>query len=617
MKLESIDDLLMGFLIDPPSETASVWCESNLMFNEPGNVGPYSLAGREYAREPLDCFSDPLVTDIVLVFGSQGGKTGILMGGAAYRLKNHPSRMGWAFPNTDLSRAFSETRWIPMLRASPIFLGLIPEGAHRHAFKKGQQSVGQGMVNFMGSNSAANLSSNPMQVTIADEVDKFNEGGIKEADALNLLEQRTKDASSPKRAKASTPTVTSGPIWQELLKSDFRRRFAPCPFCAKLVVFSFSKDYTVIDPTGCEAFLTWDKEARKPSGGWDLDRVFRSARYQCPHCGGHIHDGHKTAMDRNGVWKPTKDARSTIRGYHLPSFYAPSAQTTAGKIAVKFLEAKASLKGVRGIVNSDFAEPWENQDERFTRHEIIVPSDSAKTEGSVGIMTVDYQKLSPDFWVVIRDWWPNGVSQFRGYWPLFSWDDLIDLQEEQKIENHMVFIDRNHEPEEVYRRCLKRGKLAHRPNMPPLFVGWVPVNGLDKRAVFKDQKTKQELIWRVKDIGGVRRGFEFPMLQFNGPAMKDILAMLRGPEPPFRWLLTEKVDEVYRKHMASNFRKTETNRLGGVTSDWVKRSNWPDHIYDCETEQIAAALLKRKLPWLDLSKMITKDENAGVRKTTP
>src|SRR6185312_15999725 len=46
------------------------------------------------------------------------------------------------------------------------------------------------------------------------------------------------------------------------------------------------------------AELRWDKQAKRRDGSWDYDRVVRSARFECPHCGGHITDNHRLCLDR-------------------------------------------------------------------------------------------------------------------------------------------------------------------------------------------------------------------------------------------------------------------------------------------------------------------------------
>jgi len=60
-----------SYILDAPTQSPSEWCGENLTFDEPKNTGAFTLAGREYVREALDAFGNPLITDMVLVFGVQ------------------------------------------------------------------------------------------------------------------------------------------------------------------------------------------------------------------------------------------------------------------------------------------------------------------------------------------------------------------------------------------------------------------------------------------------------------------------------------------------------------------------------------------------------------------
>ena len=188
-----------------------------------------------------------------------------------------------------------------MVKVSPSLTSLMPTGsAKRTGMTLLQQEFGTSLVNFVGSNSPANLASRPARVAIMDEVDKFPKEVRNEADAVNLAEQRTKSFTNPLRVKASTPTEEDGLIWQEFLKGDQRRYQVPCPLCRKPVVFAWSEQFCVMPRLGCEAWVSWDSTAKRSDGSWDLDRVARSAHAVCPHCGGDIPDSAKTRMIREG-----------------------------------------------------------------------------------------------------------------------------------------------------------------------------------------------------------------------------------------------------------------------------------------------------------------------------
>jgi len=605
--------LALGLFADRPRESVSAWAERELQFNEPDNRGPFTLLGREYVREPLDAWGDPLITDQVLVFGSQTGKTGSIMGGAAWMIHNDPARLFWVMPTRDVVRKFSRTRWIPMLKSSASLARLIPTGARRYDFATLEQQIGNAIIDLIWSNSPSALASVPARVVILDEVDKFAEGGNKEADAVSLAQQRTKNFPTPKRVKTSTPTLSDGLIWREFLKTDQRRRYLPCPLCKKSVVLAWNKDYTVFKPlTGAEAYIVWDKEARRADGSWDLDRVERSARAQCPHCGGAILDGHKTLMDRAGEWRPTATAARGYRGWHLSSLYALGPETTFGKLAVKFLQAIVSLEGLQGFINGDLAEPWTNQETSGERLEIIVGDDAPPVSGAVPILTVDHQETSPHFWYIVRAWETaeieidkrkkrlgTGHSRLIDFGSLDTWEQVRAKQQEHQISDNHVTIDSGHEASVVYEHCLRWGALARRPHAVPFFVGWTPSKGFpDRVEPWIDKKTKLPRPFQLGKAAIGHFRLELPLLEFNSPAIKDILERLRRGRTQWRWELSNKVDDTYFKHQDAEYKRPFYNRrTKRMLLVWAKRTNdWPDHLRDCEILQIVMAMLHELLP---------------------
>lgn len=592
-------DYARGLMRPPPKITVSQWCEMELVIPPPQteSPGPYSLAGREYCQEPLDDFGNPRITDEVLCFGSQTGKTTVLMGGAAWVVRNDPCGILWVMPNLDLARSFSETRWIPVVEASPGLAILKPSGSRRHEFKKTQQQIGAAIVNFIGSNSPANLASRPARRVILDEVDKFPVDVRGEADAVNLAEQRTKSFANPQRLKTSTPTLSDGLIWQEFVKGDQRRYFVPCPKCGKFIVLAWSPEYTIFLKLGCEAWVKWDKEAKRKDS-WDLDRVFRSARAECPHCGGHIRDDQKTLMVRRGEWRPTTTtAPAHFRSRHLASLYASSPETTFGKLAVKFLQARKGLLGLQGFINGDLAEPWENQESRSERIEIVSPPDAAPIEKATNLLTVDVQLVAPYFWFVVRSW--NQDSRLVDFGPLDNWQEIREKQLEHSVADNHVGIDSGYRAEEVYEHCLAFGKLMRAGHGIPIWVGWTPMKGLDRRSQWNDPKTKVPRPFNLGSAALPHRKFRLPLLEFSGNHLKDILARLRAQKTRQRWELVERADDEYFRHLDAEHKKpiyhTRSNR---VSYEWVKRSRtWPNHLLDCEVEQIAMALFHQTLTW--------------------
>ncbi len=590
--------LMQGFFADRPNQTVADWCVQNVQFDEPNNHGPFSLAGREYAREILDAFADPKVTDLVPVCGSQVGKTAIVMGGSAWTIRHDPTRIFWVMPTRDTARGFSRTRWMPMIRKSPQLEELIPTGQRRHDFASLQQDIGGSHIDFVWSNSPSALASVPARVVVLDEVDKFNEGGNGEADAVNLADQRTKGQSMPKRIKTSTPTIPEGLIWQEFLKTDQRRRFVPCPHCGGFVVFAWSQSYTMLPKTGAEAYVVWDQEAKRADGSWDLDRVRETAHYECPHCKGKINDAHKTLIDRRGEWRPTAKAAAGYRGWHLPSLYSCHSECNVGRLAVKFLQAKNSLLGLQGFINGDLAEPYMSQDTLGKRVELIRSTIEITSEATT-LLTVDVQAKGPNFfWFVARRWASAGSDGIDAG-GLETWEDVRKKQEALKIKDACVMVDSGYGAKDdaaVYRQCAQFGELKRGDGDRMIHIGWMPAKGMPGRKRWKDQdglmspyKLRSHDPFQGSDVAGrvTQDLFEFSSDHFN-----DILEGLRVRRGTYPWSVsTAMATQEYWRHIDGEILITVRNKTSGITVQrWEPRHrHWPNHMRDCEKMQVAFA----------------------------
>lgn len=586
----------------PPDCTVTEWCCENIYIPPPQTQSPgrFNIDGREYARDVIDAFGQPWVTDAVGCFGSQTGKTTILQAGVAWSIACDPSGILWVMPNLDLARSFSETRWQPIVRHSPTLLRLIPDD--RHAFTKAQQQIGGALLNFVGSNSPSNIASRPARRVILDEVDKFPPAD-READALTLAEMRTKSFATPQRWKVSTPTTTDGLIWQEFLKGDQRRYFIPCPRCSKLVVLIWSKQFTLFPLQGDEAQIVWDKSARREDGTWDLNRVERSARAECPHCKQFFGDEEKVKAIAKGQWRATAKAYAGFRSWHLPSLYACGTQTTFGSLAVRFLQQKRSFLGLNGFINGDLAEPMEGQDIQSERIEIVRPDIELKGEAT-RIMTVDCQASSPHFWYVVRSW-SEGETVGIAAGSCDTWDEVRERQVAHQVQDMAVVIDSGYGAKsdaEVYRQCARFSSFEKAPgSIKPQAIGWTPSKGMPTRKTWRS-KTGEQLPYygRIVDpYAGTADGgrVEMMLIEFASDWFKDLLAAMRNPgkarETGTSWSVIRSMStDEYWRHMDGEIKKENLNRrTGTVKYEWVKRSQrWPNHLLDCEVMQVVSAV---------------------------
>lgn len=586
-----IADRIIDLFAPLSTETVVEWCEKNINFNEPGNTSTFSTRGREYVREPLNEFQNNKVTTLVLVFAAQSGKTAMIMGGVGWRVFHHDGQVVWVMPGQDLADSFSQNRWIPMLRNSAT-KDMLPENQRKT--KANEQHVGHSVITFVGSNSAAGLSSRPSEWVIMDEVDKFNKGTKAEADAVQLTEYRTINFAHPKHVKTSTPTIESGLIWQSFLKGDQCRYYVPCPHCEKEIVLSWSKGYSIFKPTGNEAYVEWSQEAKNEEGVWDLEEVRRTAHAVCPFCKGHINDYHKTKMVRNGRWVSTNEYHSKgTRSFHLSALYSNAHQNSFGNLAVRFLEAVKSLQGAQGFVNGSLAEPWIEQDAQ-NRTELFVPQTFSFEGQSVRFLTIDCHLKSPRFWFVVREWWKTGNSKLVTFGSCDTVEELEKIQKDNGVTDSHVYIDSGYDSQFVYQTCAAHGTLT-RAKPLPLHIGWTPTKGFAENKYWVDKRTGQKLIHGFGLASLSHKKYNLYTLEYNADAIKDVLHRFRQQKTETKWAVTENTTATYWEHLSGEVKRERISE-GRLTYRWEKRrSNTQNHLLDCEVVQIAVAMTAKLL----------------------
>lgn len=343
---EEVRDHLRSIYSPMDRRTVVEWCEDELYLSERQTQmpGKFNTKMTPYLREPLNCYADGDVTDLVLVFATQTAKTTMIQAGTAWRIANKPTPVVWVMPNESLAQSFSETRWIPLIEDSPTMAALMPNDKNK--FKNLEQHFSRCSLVFCGSNSPANLASRPAGLLNMDEMDKFGRETALESSAVHLAENRTKSFVGALRVKTSTPTVPEGAIWAEYKKGTQEKYMIPCVHCVKHIELVWEQ-------------VRWSQDAKK-GDEWNLQEVEESAHYICPHCAGVINNGQKIEMMQTGKWVATNFmGQKGFRSFHLNSLYAPWRSCSFGSLAVKFLKDTKTTNGLQDFTNSTMALPWE------------------------------------------------------------------------------------------------------------------------------------------------------------------------------------------------------------------------------------------------------------------
>lgn len=331
-------------LLPPPILTVSQWADRNRILSSVSspNPGKWKTTRTPYLREPMDCLSSHSPVEMVdLMFGSQLGKTEVVLNWSGYKIDHSPGPMMIVQPTVDMAKRFSKQRIATLSETPAIKEKLRPARERDSGNTILQKDFPGGTLILTGANSAVGLSSAPVGALGLDEEDRFPEM-TDEGDPVELAEARTKNFVNSKILRTSTPTtVERSRIYKGFLEGDMSRYHVPCPHCKELQV------------------LKWGDETSSYGIKWETGKP-DTAYYLCEKNGCVIEEYHKDWMlqEENGAkWVAEKPELSEYhRSFHLPTIYSP--WYSWGKAVRKFLKAKKHPERLKAFVNTYLGEPW-------------------------------------------------------------------------------------------------------------------------------------------------------------------------------------------------------------------------------------------------------------------
>jgi phage terminase large subunit GpA-like protein len=345
--------------------------------------------------------------------------------------------------------------------------------------------------------------------------------------------------------------------------------------------------------------IEWSKDARDESGEWDFQKVRDTTTMHCVSCNHYFDDSDRIRRELNltGRYVTTNpNAPKENAGFHWNALCAMS----WGRLAELYLRAKtAARKGDVSLIQQFYqkrlALAWREYLEDYRLD--IVPGGYLKGEtwdGEAGvdaqgrlvsagqpcacplrILTVDCQL--DHLFLVVRAWAEDGSSRLIWNERVLTFTDVESVQERFGIHPNLVFIDAGYATYDVYRECA-----AH---------GWTALMG-DKRATFTHKTKGRKSIERFysprrKVVLG--RGQSCSVFYWSNLNIKDTLARLRrnqNPDDGPVWEVPDDIDEDYLAQMESERRI----KKGGKWM-WERIGSRANHLFDCESMQIAAATM--------------------------
>ncbi|SHN77355.1 phage terminase large subunit family protein [Desulfitobacterium chlororespirans] len=259
--------------------TVSQWADKYRMVSKEHSIepGPWRTSRTPYMKEIMDAINHDDTQNIVVMSGSQVGKTELLLNIIGSHMHQEPSPVMIVEPTLDLAMHFSHGRLSAMVKEVPELSALIGGCHQKH------------MLTFAGANSAASLSSWPSRIVLLDEIDRYPLGD--KEDLISIVIKKSNVFYNRKIVMTSTPAYKGvSKIKAAYENSTMEQWCLPCPSCGEYQPLS-----------------------------WDQMNI-KLCSMLCKHCGSsHIENEWRNG---NGKWIARKENAKT-RGFHISGLASP------------------------------------------------------------------------------------------------------------------------------------------------------------------------------------------------------------------------------------------------------------------------------------------------------
>jgi phage terminase large subunit GpA-like protein len=348
VKRKTLDLLreIMAWYRPPPDLTVSEWAAAYRYIPPPAaEPGRWRNERMPHLVGIMDAMGDINTPVVVGMLASQSGKSESCINTIGWYVHLNPTAILMVQPTEGTGKSFSKERIAPAISETPVLRDRVSSPRSRD----GDNTVEMkrfpgGFLAIVGSNAPSGLASRPIQVVIADEVDRYESSAGTEGDPVSLAEKRTTTYWNSKLIMVSTPgeeaTSRIAPAYEE---STMERWNLPCPKCGEL------------QP------LEWAGLIFK-----DLPQPM----YRCSKCG--MKSSEHEWKAQKGVWVAEHPERKK-RGFHttaLISFFVKWEKLVDEWKFASSESAKGNNDPLKVFVNTRLAEVWLEPGQQVDEDEI-------------------------------------------------------------------------------------------------------------------------------------------------------------------------------------------------------------------------------------------------------
>jgi phage terminase large subunit GpA-like protein len=401
----------------PPRLTISEWAERfrQIERGASAEAGKFHVDRLPYQRGMLDSPCDPEVLETVYLMGKQLGKTECINNLVGFYIHWDPSPILVVYPTLDSAKAWSKSKFMPMVRATqPLAQCLMRMKSRDSDNTILHKRFPGGEISVSGANSPSGLRQRSKRVVVQDEIDAMEPNA--EGDPCELADGRAENFHNAVFVKSSTPTLKGlSRIEGAFQRTDQRYFFVPCHACGAMQILRW-----------CQ--VKWPEG--KPA----------EAFYECEQCKSPWTDADRINAVKRGEWRATAQFAGR-RGFHLSGLYRIMGKkrifrSYLHEFADGFLKSKSKGKFALMVwVNTFLAETWEDEAENIEGSHIFKRREDYLTPAGIpnGVLLVtagvdvqgDRLEAEAIGWGDGEESWGLGVKVFPGN-PLSPgvWRDL-------------------------------------------------------------------------------------------------------------------------------------------------------------------------------------------------
>ena len=339
--------VFMNALCPPPDQPVSEWAEQNRMLVSESSAAPGKWQSEKYQIDVMDAFTDSRVEKIIMMFGSQVGKTEMMLNMMLRAIDLDPGPIAYVNATVQFSEDFSKRRFEPAARACESVKDKLTNNRSRKGGDTSStvtmKTFAGGSAAFIGSSSPVDLAGRPIRYVFGDEIDRWPRSAGTEGDPMKLIERRATTFLNRKLVFVSTPTLKGeSRIEAEYLLGTQEQWQIKCPSC------------------GTYHYVKWDdiryEHAQKTVNGKTTFKI-KNARWRCPTCGNDFTE--RKVKDAPAKWiagNPDALKERRTRSFQMNALLSPWSRWA--DIIREYLEAGKDVNLLQVFFNTQMGESW-------------------------------------------------------------------------------------------------------------------------------------------------------------------------------------------------------------------------------------------------------------------